>query len=332
MSQDSPQPAVRPPHPLALALIERLQVRPGARVLEIGQGSGRNTRALRDAGFLVVGYDGAGDRGAAALSTHDLLHGTVDEISGRLARIATHLEPGAPFYATFGSTRDARYETGSRIADGVYAPVDGDEAGVAHAYFDRTRLAALLDAHFVIEALDEREVDAIAGSWAHARAPLHGAVHWFALLRNGGSGVRALREGDVPAWLAMREALWLDADRDELAAEAHAFLDGAGEERAFVYEGDGRQLLGMLELSLRSVVDGCLGSPVPFVEAWYVDAASRGRGVGRALVVMAARWARAHGFAELASDTPIANEPSIAAHRALGFSEVERAVHFRMAL
>jgi aminoglycoside 6'-N-acetyltransferase I len=39
-----------------------------------------------------------------------------------------------------------------------------------------------------------------------------------------------------------------------------------------------------------------------------------------------------HGFREVGSDTPIANLPSQAAHRAWGFSETERVVYFRKLL
>lgn len=40
-------------------------------------------------------------------------------------------------------------------------------------------------------------------------------------------------------------------------------------------------------------------------------------------------WAREHGYSELASDTLLENRASEGAHRALGFEEVERAIHFR---
>ncbi|HUA09530.1 MAG TPA: hypothetical protein VMA98_09670, partial [Candidatus Acidoferrales bacterium] len=74
MTSDSPEALSRPPHPLALALIERLRERPGAEVLEVGAGSGRNTPALIAAG-LRVGSEPARGPYAAALSTHALLHG-----------------------------------------------------------------------------------------------------------------------------------------------------------------------------------------------------------------------------------------------------------------
>ncbi len=180
MSTDSPEAVHRPPHPLALALIERLRGRSGAPVLEIGAGSGRNTRALVAAGFQVGAEPSLGPY-AAALTTHALLHGTPASLAKELASIAAVLEPDAPLFATFGSTRDARYQTGTLVEAHVYAADDGDERGVAHAYFDATRLRALLEPHFAIESMREVAVDEIAGRWAHPTTPLQGAVHWFTI-------------------------------------------------------------------------------------------------------------------------------------------------------
>ncbi len=178
MSPDSPELVPRPPHPLALALIERLRERAAACVLEIGAGSGRNTRALRAAGLRACTLP-VQQPCAAALTTHALLHGTPASIAAQLDDIADALEPAASLFATFASVRDARYGIGAAIEPHVYAPAQGDEAGVAHAYFDEARLRALLSPRFRIESLREVSVDEVAGTWAHQQAPLHGAVHWF---------------------------------------------------------------------------------------------------------------------------------------------------------
>ncbi len=179
-TDSSPEPS--PPHPLALSLIERMSERPGARVLEVGTGSGRNTRALVAAGLRVCSFSPE-EPCAAALSTHALLHGTPTSLEELLDRIVTSLERSAPFYATFGSVHDARYGNGDEREPHVFAPLDGDEAGVAHAYFDESRLRGLLERRFVIESLREVAVDKIAGDWAHKTAPLRGAVHWFIVAR-----------------------------------------------------------------------------------------------------------------------------------------------------
>ena len=54
----------------------------------------------------------------------------------------------------------------------------------------------------------------------------------------------------------------------------------------------------------------------------------RGQRLGRELVHKAEGWAREKGCTEMASDTWLDNEVSIAAHLKLGYEESDRLVHF----
>lgn len=187
---------MRPPHPLALRAIERLRDRlPGRiRVLDIASGIGRNTAALKQAGFQVLAIDDetAMKAGAmrslpgtfaGAVSSHGFLHGTAAEVAERLDALAPHLEPDALLAAAFGSVNDARFGSGTEIDPSTFAANDGDETGVPHAFFTQPQLCALLEPEYEIESIEERGVDEIAGKWAHREAPLTGAVHWFVLAR-----------------------------------------------------------------------------------------------------------------------------------------------------
>lgn len=133
----------------------------------------------------------------------------------------------------------------------------------------------------------------------------------------------------------MRSALWPDDDAVSLRREAGRFLAGesvTGLDAVLVAEcADGR-LVGFVELGLRPYVDGCEGSPVPFIEGWFVSEPERRCGIGRALIAAAERWALARNFQEIASDTLLENVVSERAHKALGFDEVERAIRFRRKL
>jgi hypothetical protein len=181
-------------HPLAQRLIECLRGGRESRVLDFASGRGRNAAALRGAGVTVVEVDDASaalpesltrmnERFSAVLSTHGLLHGTAAAIAARTHAIAALLEDGGLLFATFGSSRDARFGEGERIDHSTYAPVAGDERGVAHTFFSEAAVRALLDPHFAIESLTEHGVDEAAGSWAHQEKPLTGAVHWFVVAR-----------------------------------------------------------------------------------------------------------------------------------------------------
>ncbi len=133
----------------------------------------------------------------------------------------------------------------------------------------------------------------------------------------------------------MRLALWPAAIVDELADEtAHYFAtpdQRACPKMVFVAERD-IELVGMIELSLRSVADGCVSSPVPYIERWFVVDNARRQGAGAALVAASEQWARAQGFSEIASDAQLENHVGESAHKSLGFAEVERAILFRKSL
>ncbi len=131
-------------------------------------------------------------------------------------------------------------------------------------------------------------------------------------------------------------ALWPDGALAEHREEARAILAGSPPSTmplvVFVSEAEG-VVVGFIEVGLRSHADGCdTRHPVGFIEGWYVEAAHRGSGVGRALMRTAEEWARSQGCRELASDTWIDHEDSLRAHEALGFQVVDRCVHFRKGL
>lgn len=97
----------------------------------------------------------------------------------------------------------------------------------------------------------------------------------------------------------------------------------------FLAENGKGRVIGLAEVSVRrDHVDGATICPVPYLEAWYVDASYRKQGVGKALMEAVESWAVSLGFRELASDAEIENRLSIRLHRRLGFVEVDRNVTF----
>jgi len=139
--------------------------------------------------------------------------------------------------------------------------------------------------------------------------------------------IRRATAADKPEWLRMRQGLWpeapieyLDYDLDEILAD--------DEQAVFVAAGADGSLVAFIEAGMRSHVEGCETSPVGYIEAWYVDEHVRGQKLGREMVRVAENWAREKGMAEMASDTWLENEVSIAAHLKMGYYEAERLVHF----
>ena len=139
--------------------------------------------------------------------------------------------------------------------------------------------------------------------------------------------IRRATADDKPEWLRMRQGLWpdapieyLDFDMDELLAEPDYAVYVAA-----LAEGE---LVAFIEAGMRSHVEGCETSPVGYIEAWYVDEHMRGQKLGKEMVRVAENWAREKGCTEMASDTWLENETSIAAHLKMGYDEAERLVHF----
>lgn len=113
-----------------------------------------------------------------ALSTHAYLHGSASKIRSGIAELARVLRSGAPALLTFGSIHDVRYGFGDRLDVHTFAPGDGPERGVPHAYFDRDALLEALRPLNVVSA-EEVAVDDIVGKWAHLDEEPPGKVHWF---------------------------------------------------------------------------------------------------------------------------------------------------------
>ena len=143
--------------------------------------------------------------------------------------------------------------------------------------------------------------------------------------------IREILERDRPDWVRLRESLWPGSLSDHDVETRRYFQDRSEAPIVFVAATDGR-VVGFLELDFRKYAPGCRSSPVAFIEGWHVEAAFQRRGIGRALVEAAEARARALGHYEIASDSELDNSDGIAAHRALGYEEVERVVCFRRSL
>lgn len=156
----------------------------------------------------------------------------------------------------------------------------------------------------------------------------------FRHARRGRVNVRPVELADASEWLRMRVALWPDAEPQEHARDVSLFLGGPDREllptlqAVFVYVRGAGGLCGFVEVSIRAYAEGCDTNRVGYVEGWYVDPDRRRQGVGRQLIAAAEQWARAQGCTEMASDAELDNVESQEAHQRLGYTEVERSVHF----
>jgi len=132
---------------------------------------------------------------------------------------------------------------------------------------------------------------------------------------------------DKPEWLRMRLALWPeDTPKKHCIEMDEIFADRL--QSVFVVKRSNGKLGGFLEAGTRAYAEGCMSSPVGYIEGWYVDEDLRRQGIGKTLVQAAEKWARSQGLTEIASDTWLDNDVSIQAHLKMGYEETVRLVHF----
>lgn len=88
------------------------------------------------------------------------------------------------------------------------------------------------------------------------------------------------------------------------------------------------EILGFIELSSRNIVDGCLSSPVAYIEGLYIKEENQGKGMGAKSVEAIKIWCEERGFTELGADTELENIKAQKFFISIGFRETYRIVEF----
>jgi len=140
--------------------------------------------------------------------------------------------------------------------------------------------------------------------------------------------IRRATKEDYPAWIAMRRQLWHDQDPAEMAREAYEMPTWDPPCVEFLAEAPDGQLVGFIEVGIRSLAEGCPQGPTAYIEGVFVEQHARRLAVANQLLAVAEQWAIDRGFSHLGSDARLHNDVSHSWHRAAGFAEIERIVAF----
>ncbi len=97
----------------------------------------------------------------------------------------------------------------------------------------------------------------------------------------------------------------------------------------FIQDDDGRTI-GFIEVSERNIVDGCLSSPVAYIEGLYLEQEYRGKGLGKEIIKVLLDWCKEKEFSELAVDTELENIKAQKFYLSAGFEETYRIVEFKI--
>ncbi|MDH5178314.1 MAG: GNAT family N-acetyltransferase [Gammaproteobacteria bacterium] len=134
-----------------------------------------------------------------------------------------------------------------------------------------------------------------------------------------------------PLWKQFRCSLYLTIDDDYHQQEMIQIHQNSDWLCRFI-ENDSREIIGLVEISFRNIVDGCLSSPVAYLEGLYLTEAERGKGHGKQAIDLICQWCVENGFSELATDTQSGNTKAQLFYTRLGFKEIDRVVEYRLEL
>lgn len=132
---------------------------------------------------------------------------------------------------------------------------------------------------------------------------------------------------DIPSTQELLSQLGYPLDDEELRRRYDAVAE-AGDHALLVAEHAGR-ILALCHVYARPALDK---PPEAIVQALVVDHASRGSGVGRAVMTTAEAWARDRGFASVALSSSIARAGAHAFYQTLGYQRTATSYLFRKAL
>ena len=131
------------------------------------------------------------------------------------------------------------------------------------------------------------------------------------------------------AWEEMRKDLYRVLNNDFHLQEMENIFQSKVWHCQFVKDENNR-IIGLVELSSRNIVDGCLSSPVAYLEGLYLKPEHRGKGKGKELLKTILNWCKEKGFSELATDTELTNTKAQSFYKAVGFQETDRVVEYRI--
>ena len=131
------------------------------------------------------------------------------------------------------------------------------------------------------------------------------------------------------SWKRMRQALYHELDDDFQKDEMALIANDSEKRESFIVFDRGHEI-GLLEMSLRNFVDGCLTSPVAYIEGIFINKTYTGQGYGRKILNEAKAWGMARGCTEIASDSELDNLDAQKFHIAMGFQVTYRIVQYKM--
>ena len=128
-------------------------------------------------------------------------------------------------------------------------------------------------------------------------------------------------------WLKLRKAVYTGLDDGFHLSDISRFISDSELNCFLHYIED--EATGFIEVSLRNIVDGCLSSPVGYIEGIFVKSDFRHQGIAKDLLNASTKWCIEHGCTELATDAELDNIVAQKFHLNMGFEETYRIVEYK---
>ncbi|MDG2167338.1 MAG: GNAT family N-acetyltransferase [Opitutales bacterium] len=138
--------------------------------------------------------------------------------------------------------------------------------------------------------------------------------------------IRIATEYDRDVWKALRGIVYDGCPEAVHEEDINIWLRDS-DKVCFLIE-ENSKVAGFLEASLRNVVDGCLSSPVGYMEGVCFFPEYRSHGLSKQLMEAAMQWMKDQGCTEMGSDAELHNAEAIKFHQANDFKETFRVVQF----
>ncbi len=136
-----------------------------------------------------------------------------------------------------------------------------------------------------------------------------------------------IKKNEFPIWREMRESIY-----ESLSSEFHDremnLIFISDDWHCLFIKNENDKILGFVELSSRNIVDGCLSSPVAYIEGLYIKKENRRKGLGADSVKEIKKWCKEREFTELGADTEFENIAAQKFFKSIGFRETFRIVEF----
>jgi len=132
---------------------------------------------------------------------------------------------------------------------------------------------------------------------------------------------------DIDSITYLSLLLWSDHNYEELKSEISQYIQS--EDAGIFLHFEGKNANAFAHCQLRyDYVEGTDSSPVAYLEAIFVKAEHRNKGIARSLLDCCEKWAKERGCSEFASDCAIDNNSSFKFHLKTGFIEANKIICF----